>query len=314
MHEFDLIRRFFSRPGGREDTILGVGDDCALLDPAGNEVLAATIDTLVAGVHFLPDTDPGKLGYKALAVSLSDLAAMGAEPAWGFLALTLPEADPVWLESFSRGLYDLATRHRMDLAGGDTTQGPLTITLQAIGRVPKACSMLRSGARSGDDIYVSGLLGQAGLGLKMLTGEVAWRDRAAIDRLLSPEPRVALGMTLRGVAHACIDISDGLAADLGHILESCGLGATIRWEALPLAPAVRHYIEQTGDWRLPLYGGDDYELCFTAPPSQRRVLEQSLPSCDVSWHRIGTIEERQGLRLVKGGEVISLPQAGYRHF
>ena len=314
MDEFDLIRRFFAHPVIRKDTVCGIGDDCALLDPRRDQVLAASIDTLVAGVHFFADVQPEALGHKALAVSLSDLAAMGAEPAWAFLALTLPDADPFWLESFSHGLFKLARKFRVELAGGDTTRGSLAISMQVLGWVPGGRGLLRSAARPGDDIYITGSVGDAGLGLKMLQGEMEWRDEAVLERLLRPLPRVETGMALRGIAHACIDVSDGLAADLGHILHASGLGATIRWQDLPLSASVRRYIEQTGDWRLPLYAGDDYELCFTAPCSHRLQLEQCLPSQEVPWHRIGKIEEQQGLRLIKGGKMITLQQVGYRHF
>lgn len=314
MDEFDLIRRFFAPSPRRPETIFGVGDDCAVLHPPAGKQLAATIDTLVAGVHFLADVAPEVLGHKVLAVSLSDLAAMGAEPAWAFLALTMPEAEPAWLERFSQGLLKLAGQYQLDLVGGDTTRGPLSITVQALGWLPKGAALLRSAATPGDEIYVSGCLGDAGLGLKMLQGEVEWKAREAIDRLQRPHPRIALGMALRGMAHACIDISDGLAADLGHILEASGVGATLSWEALPLSEAVRRYIHESGDWLLPLTAGDDYELCFTVPEKSRGLLEQSLQCLDVSWHRIGKIERRQGLRLNKGGEVMALPGAGYRHF
>jgi len=312
--EFDLIRRYFKRPRAREETLLGIGDDCALLDSPQDHVLAATMDTLVEGVHFFPDVDPGSLGHKALAVNLSDLAAMGAEPAWAFLALTIPEADPSWLEAFSHGMFELARRYQVDLAGGDTTRGPLSITLQALGWIPNDRGLRRSAAHPGDEIFVSGRLGDAGLALKMLRGEVGWRNDKVIDRLLRPQPRVELGLALRGIAHACIDISDGLAADLSHLLEASGLGATIEWNQLPMSAEVQRYIAQTNDWRLPLHAGDDYELCFTVPSSHLSQLEQSLPSLEISWHRIGKIEEQQGLRLAKGGERVFLPRAGYRHF
>ncbi|WP_337250372.1 thiamine-phosphate kinase [Methylomarinovum tepidoasis] len=314
MDEFDLIRRFFRRSAVRSQTRLGVGDDAALLNPPPGQVLAATVDTMVAGVHFFPDADPAALGHKLLAVNLSDLAAMGAEPAWALLALTLPDAAPEWLGAFAEGLFALAERHRVDLVGGDTTRGPLTLSLQALGWVPEEQALRRCGARPGDGIYVSGTLGDAALGLKMLRGELDWRDEAVIERLLRPRPRVVLGLSLRGLAHACIDVSDGLVADLGHILSASGVGAILEWESLPLSAAVRRYVADTGDWRLPLSGGDDYELCFTLPEAAVRVLQQRLPAGAVAWHRIGTIQKEQGLRINKGGRAISLPPAGYRHF
>ncbi len=314
MDEFALIERFFRRTPRRPQTRLGIGDDCALLRLPADRVLAVTMDTLVAGVHFFPDVDPEALGHKVLAVNLSDLAAVGAEPVWGFLALTLPRVDTDWLERFAGGLFELAGRYRVDLAGGDTTRGPLTVTLQASGWVPERQALKRSGARPGDGIYLSGWLGDAGLGLKMLQGEVTWRDPDTVARLLRPEPRVELGLALRGLAHACIDVSDGLAADLHHLLNASGVGGTIEWEALPLSPAMRRYLTEGGDWRLPLQAGEDYELCFTMPPWREADLERRLPSGGVAWHRIGTIEKQDGLRITKGEKVTALPAVGYRHF
>lgn len=313
MDEFDLIRRFFLRPPCRPETRLGIGDDCALLEMRGRR-LAATIDTLISGVHFLPGTDPVSLGHRALAVSLSDLAAMGAEPTWALLALTLPEADPAWLEGFAQGFFALAQRYRVDLVGGNTARGPLTISVQALGWVSRSKALLRSAARVGDWVCVSGKLGEAGLGLKMLKGEIAWREAGAIERLLKPTPRVELGIALRGLAHACIDVSDGLAQDLGQVLAASQVGATLEWEALPLSDSVRRYIAETGDWRLPLCAGDDYELCFTVPARKALALEQRLRELNLSWHRIGTIERRLGLRLRRANQVIDLPAVGYRHF
>lgn len=312
--EFTLIERFFHRPARRSQTRLGVGDDCALLQIPPGQTLAATLDTLVAGVHFFQDADPEDLGHKALAVNLSDLAAMGAEPVWGFLALTLPRVDAEWLERFASGLFGLADRYCIDLAGGDTTRGPLTITLQALGWVPECQALKRNGAMPGDGIYVSGWLGNAGLGLKMLQGEIPWRDPVAIERLLRPEPRVELGLALRGLAHACIDVSDGLAADLHHVLNASGTGATIDWKALPLSLSMRRYLTESGDWQLPLRGGDDYELCFTMPPCRQAELECRLPGSGVTWHRIGTIEKQPGLKIKRGDKVMVLPPVGYRHF
>lgn len=314
LDEFDLIRRFFTRLPWRVQTRLGIGDDCALLASRQDQTLAATIDTLVSGVHFPPDLDPVSLGHRALAVNLSDLAAMGAEPAWALLALTLPEVDAAWLAGFAHGFFALAERYRVDLVGGDTTRGPLSITVQALGWVPESEALRRSAARPGDWICVSGQLGNAGLGLKMLKQEVAWQDNGAVERFLRPVPRVELGLRLRGLAHACIDVSDGLAQDLGHVLSASKVGATIDWEALPLSESVRRYIDETGDWYLPLCAGDDYELCFTVPPQRALELEQYLQKFDLAWHCIGTIEHQQGLRLRKGRGVIDFPPAGYRHF
>lgn len=314
MDEFDIIRRFFTHPACRAQTRLGVGDDCALLAPRRGQSLAATIDTLVSGVHFFPGVDPVSLGHRALAVNLSDLAAMGAEPAWALLALTLPEADAAWLEGFARGFFALAERYRVDLVGGDTTRGPLSVTVQALGWVPESEALRRSAAQIGDWVCLSGRLGEAGLGLKMLQGEISWRDEGAIERFLRPMPQVELGLALRGLARACIDVSDGLAQDLGQVLSASQVGATIDWEALPLSEAVRRYIDESGDWRLPLCAGDDYELCFTVPPQRALELERCLRKLNLTWHRIGTIEHPPGLRLHKGKQVIDFPPIGYRHF
>ncbi|GAB6066948.1 thiamine-phosphate kinase [Methylothermus subterraneus] len=313
MDEFDLIRRFFTRPPGLQ-TRLGVGDDCALLVSRPHRCLAVTVDTLVGGVHFLPEIDPVSLGHRALAVTLSDLAAMGAEPAWALLALTLPEADAAWLEGFAQGFFALAERYLVDLVGGDTSFGPLSVTVQGLGWVPEAGALLRSAARVGDWICVSGPLGDAGLGLKMCKGELAWSDEGAVARFLRPMPQVELGLALRGLAHACIDVSDGLAQDLGHILAASGVGATLVWDDLPLSAAVRRYIDETGDWRLPLCAGDDYELCFTVPPERALDLERDLQERKLAWHRVGTIEPQPGLRLRKGNQVLDFPPLGYRHF
>ncbi len=291
-----------------------MGDDGALLAPRQDQLLVATVDTLVSGVHFLPETDPVSLGHRVLAVALSDLAAMGAEPAWALLALTLPEADPAWLAGFAHGFFALAERYRVDLVGGDTTRGPLTIAVQALGWVSEAEALTRSAAQVGDWVCVSGRLGEAGLGLKMLKQEVAWRDEEAVARFLRPMPRVELGLMLRGRVRTCIDISDGLTQDLGHILAASQVGATLDWEALPLSAAVKRYIDETGDWHLPLCAGDDYELCFTVSPQRALELEQCLQQFDLTWHRIGTIEYQPGLRLRRGKEAIDLPPQGYRHF
>jgi thiamine-monophosphate kinase len=265
-------------------------------------------------VHFLPNIDPISLGHRALAVNLSDLAAVGAEPAWALLALSLPEADAAWLEGFAQGFFALAERYRVDLVGGDTTLGPLAVTVQVLGWVPEAQALKRSAARAGDWVCVSGPLGEAGLGLKMLKGELGWQDLGAVARFLTPIPRVELGLALRGLAHACIDVSDGLAQDLGHVLSASQVGATLVWESLPLSEAVRRYIAETGDWRLPLCAGDDYELCFTVPPQRAPALKQRLSELGLPWHRIGTIEPQPGLRLRRGQAVIEIPPLGYRHF
>jgi thiamine-monophosphate kinase len=311
--EFDLIDRFFTGIDRQEGVLLGVGDDAALLAPLeGGEALAVTIDTLVAGVHFDPACDPAALGHKLLAVSLSDLAAMGADPCWATLALTLPAADEAWLSGFSSGLKALASLHDMALVGGDTTRGPLTLTLQAAGRVAPERALRRSGARPGDAICVTGTLGDAALALR--TPQVPDATEAAflLERLQRPTPRVATGRALLGLATAAIDISDGLAADLGHVLAASSVGATVELAALPLSHPVRRLADD-GDWTLPLAGGDDYELCFTVP--EGRLAELDRLDLDVGITCIGTIEAEPGLRLLASdGSPYELLQAGYDHF
>ncbi|QSA97678.1 thiamine-phosphate kinase [Methylococcus sp. EFPC2] len=308
--EFELIRRYFTRPPRRADTLLTVGDDCALLVPRADERLAVSTDTLVAGVHFLADTDPRRLGHKCLAVNLSDLAAMGADPAWVTLALTLPRVDEAWLERFAEGFLDLAQRYGVDLIGGDTTHGPLSITVQAMGWVSADKALRRDGARAGDAVYMTGELGLGGLGLRIALGKCAIDAPAAVERLEKPEPRISAGLALGGLASACIDISDGLAADLGHILTASGVGATLDYAALPLPEPVRRHVEETGDWSMPLTAGDDYELCFTLAPEH----EAELAARGISCTRIGHIEAERGLRILRDGQRLELGAGGYRHF
>jgi thiamine-monophosphate kinase len=311
--EFDLIARYFTGHDRGDGVLLGVGDDAALLAPlAPGEALAVTVDTLVAGVHFDPAGDPAALGHKLLAVNLSDLAAMGAEPLWATLALTLPTADPTWLEAFSGGLAALAAEHGVALVGGDTTRGPLTLTLQAAGRVPADRVLRRAGARPGDGIYVTGTLGDAALALRD-PPDLDRGERAALrQRLERPTPRVAAGRALRGLASAAIDISDGLAADLGHVLDASGVGATVTLADLPLTPALAR-LAAAGDWQLPLAGGDDYELCFTVPAAQEEAVAAA--ALAVAATRIGTVEAAPGLRLLApDGTPYRLARAGYDHF
>ena len=314
--EFSLIRRWFTRPASGT-VALGIGDDCALLDvPAGSQ-LAVTIDTLVAGVHFFADTDPEALGHKSLAVGLSDLAAMAAEPAWATLALTLPEIAPDWLQAFSRGLFTLADRYELQLVGGDTTRGPLSITLQLHGLVPTDRALTRNGAQPGDEIWVSGWPGEALLALAACRDELSLVEPWAqplLARLQRPEPRVEQGLALRGIATAAIDLSDGLAADLGHILERSGVGARLDWDALPLSPALLAHLDPLRARAMVLQGGDDYELCITVPPENEPQMKGVIDTFGVGFTRIGTIVAGSGLNCVDGqGAEHSLPQ-GFRHF
>ena len=318
LSEFDLIRAFFADLGAaRPDVLLGVGDDCALLRVPPGRDLAVSMDTLVCGRHFLPEDDPESLGHKALAVNLSDLAAMGGDPAWATLALTLPEVDAGWLESFSRGFSALARRTGIKLVGGDTTRGPLSITIQVHGFVEPGKAMRRSGARPGDLIYVSGRLGDAALGLLAKGGvPVATGNLPGLlERLHRPEPRLDLSAAIRGIATACIDVSDGLGADLGHICESSGVAASIQAESLPLSPSVREHVAATGDWGVVLAGGDDYELCLTVPPERRAELESAISGLAIGLTPIGTIEASVGVRCrMPDGSISQVAGRGYDHF
>jgi len=313
--EFDLIREYLTGLGAaRDDVLVDVGDDCALLRVPADRELAVSIDTLVAGVHFHADTDPEGLGHKALAVGLSDLAAVGAEPAWATLALTMPAADARWLRAFAAGLAALATAEDVRLVGGDLTRGPLSITVQVHGFVPEDHALRRGGARPGDLVCVSGAIGDAGLALRHIArGEHL--DEYLRRRLERPTARVALGEVLRGVATAAIDLSDGLAADLSHILEASDVGARIELDRLPLADQVAGAVAATGDWGLPLGSGDDYELCFTLPPDHARELPVLAAAAGCPLTQIGEIDEGDGLRFVKPDGGHWHPRGtGYDHF
>ncbi len=321
LSEFALIERFFSRCGRlRTDVALGVGDDGALLDCPQDMQLAVTTDVLVEGVHFFPGCPPEALGHKALAVNLSDLAAMGAEPAWATLVLTLPAAEPQWLDGFASALCDLAAAFGVALVGGDTVHGPRSVSLHLSGFVPRGQALRRRGARPGDRLYVTGTLGDAAMALAVRKREVVPpppEQRAGLDRRLDrPAPRVEAGIALRGVATAAIDISDGLLADLGHLLAaSGGLGARIERATIPLSPPLRDYTERTCDWRFPLAGGDDYELCFAVPPSREQALVERAALFNCSFDRIGEVEAKEGIRLVdEAGGLLPLPDGGYDHF
>ncbi len=313
--EFELIRRYFAATtSGRADVSLGVGDDCALLQPPRGQLLAVTMDTLVAGRHFFPDVDPESLGHKSLAVNLSDLAAMGATPAWATLALTLPAADEAWLAGFMAGFGTLATEYGLQLVGGDTTRGPLSITVQAHGFVAAAQALRRAGGRAGDRLFVSGTLGDAAWALMQQREGVDLVDRQARQRLERPSPRVALGLLLTGFASAAIDISDGLAADLGHICRASGVGARLELARLPLSDAVAARCAH-GDWRLPLAGGDDYELLFSVPPERVDALRSACADAGQHIQEVGCLVAGAGVRLVypDGRETEEVP-GGFDHF
>jgi thiamine-monophosphate kinase len=318
MGEFELIDRFFKRPVTRSP--LGIGDDCALLAPAAGMQLAVSSDMLVEGRHFLSTVDPFKLGHKALAVNLSDLAACGARPLAFTLALSMQQADEAWLEPFSRGLLSLADEHACELVGGDTTRGPLNICVTVFGEVPQGQALLRSGARDGDDIYASGTLGEARLALEAFRGTLslpAGVFELARARMEQPTPRVALGQALLGIATAAVDVSDGLLGDLGHILRRSGVGARIDTAAAGrlMIPACAAAVEADIALEYALAGGDDYELVFTAPARSRDAVEAAAQQAATRVTRIGSIESSAGLRLVDArGEPVQRHFGSFDHF
>lgn len=318
LSEFELIHRYFSDLAvHREDVVLGVGDDCALLQPPAGRQLAVSMDTLVAGRHFSPGADAEALGHKCLAVNLSDLAAMAAEPAWVTLALTLPSADEDWLGGFATGFGALAAEHGVQLVGGDTTRGPLSITVQVHGFVTPGQALRRAGARPGDLVYVSGTLGDAGLALLAEQGACVDAEHLPFlrQRLHRPTPRLALGCRLAGLASAAIDLSDGLGSDLRHICEASRVGATLYLDKLPRSAEVERYVRETGDWALPLAAGDDYELCFTVPPERQAAVEALAAELDSSLSWVGLIEPGEGLRaMLPDGQTSEEIPSGYDHF
>ncbi len=316
MGEFELIERFFKRPAHRSP--LGVGDDCALLAPAPGMQLAVSSDMLVEGRHFLAGTDPRRLGHKCLAVNLSDLAACGARPLAFTLALALPEADAGWIEPFAQGLLALADAHGCELVGGDTTRGPLTVCITVFGEVPAGQALLRSGARAGDDLYVSGSLGDARLALEAARGTLTAPApvlAAARERLDAPTPRVALGLGLRGIATSAIDISDGLLGDLGHVLRQSGVGATVDADAAASLLEAGSAVQAERRRAYALAGGDDYELAFTAPASAREAVQAAASRAGTRVTRIGRIESGGGLRLVDAqGQPVPGEFPSFDHF
>ena len=315
MPEFDLIARIHARAASRSDVLLGIGDDAAILRvPPGRDLVVA-MDTLNSGVHFPEDTAPADIGWKALAVNLSDLAAMAATPAWCTLSLSLPTPDPAWVDAFLDGFLALAAQHEVALVGGDTTRGPLSVCVTAHGLVEPRGALRRKGARVGDDVWVTGMLGDAAAALRQ------WQAGAAIDpmlrgRLDRPTPRVAAGRALAGIASACIDVSDGLLADLGHVCRAGRVGAVLDVDALPGSDALRRAFDRETVRTLQSAGGDDYELCFTAPKTARLALESALFACDVPATRIGRITaETEVIQLHDAdGAAWSPPRRGYEHF
>ena len=318
MNEFELIDLIRAECAlQRPDVRIGIGDDAAAIEvPPGYELVVCT-DTLVAGRHFPLNTRPEDIGWKALAVNLSDLAAMGATPRWFTLALTLPEIDHPWLQAFSTGLLTLAAENAIELVGGDTTRGPLSMTLTVMGEIPKGKALRRDAAKTGEDIWVSGTLGDAALGLRCIQGRIALTQtqRAyAVDRLERPQPRVELGLRLRDLASSAIDISDGLLADLGHICERSRLGARIEYKCVPISSALRGQ-DAAVITECALAGGDDYELCFTAPPAARGALAVISSDLGLALTRVGTLLDADGVTVIgENGQSLALTHSGYDHF
>jgi thiamine-monophosphate kinase len=321
VNEFELIERFFTWPPRSASVVLGAGDDAALIAPTPGCELAVSVDMLVEGRHFLADTDPAHLGHKTLAVNLSDIAAMGATPRWALLAGALPDSDPAWLAAFARGFHALADAHGVDLVGGDTTRGPRNLCVTILGEAPAGKALRRDGARPGDDLYVSGTLGDAALALAVIGGRSVL-DQAALAaaraRLETPEPRIALGIALRGIASAAIDVSDGLTGDLGHVLARSRVGARVELAAMPCSSALAAKLagtERALALECLLAGGDDYELLFTAPPKAAPLVDAVAAKLSLPLTRIGSIAESGGLVVVdeRGVMLPAIPRA-YDHF
>ncbi len=315
--EFALIDRIRARSQGRDDVVLGIGDDAALLQPLAGHWLAVTADTLNSGVHFPTETRPADIGWKTLAVNLSDLAAMGATPAWGTLALSLPSAEADWIDAFADGFFALGDAHEWRLIGGDTTRGPLSLSVTAFGQVPHGQALRRDGAQVGDDIWVSGTLGDAACALQLwqrglldVTCVAGDRDHEAVrQRLLRPTPRVELGVALRGIATSAVDVSDGLLADLGHIVQRSGVGADLSLDALPMSMALKNLFPADDAQRCAASGGDDYELCFTVPAAGRRDVQRLVTQLELSLTRIGSVVAAPGIHCLGSGT-----RTGYQHF
>ncbi|WP_225766550.1 thiamine-phosphate kinase [Stenotrophomonas sp. Marseille-Q4652] len=323
MAEFALIDRLRARAGQRDDVVLGIGDDAALLALPPGEQLVVTADTLNAGVHFPAETAPFDIGWKTLAVNLSDLAAMGAQPRWVTLSLSLPDGDPAWLDGFADGLFALADQHGVALVGGDTTRGPLSISVTAMGSVPAGQALRRDGARAGDEVWISGVPGEAALALALWQRGVLDVAVRAPDphaealrlRLCRPTPQVALGLALRGIATAAIDISDGLSADLGHLCVRSGVAARLQLQALPRSAALDVHAASEQAWPLQAGGGDDYELCFTASPENRGRVLAVAAAAGVGVSCIGRLETGQGVHWHKpDGQPWSPARSGFDHF
>ncbi len=318
--EFDIIKKYFTEIGQASDwLVMGIGDDAAIITPSAQQQLLISIDTLNQGIHFPEHSSALDIGYKALAVNLSDIAAMGGEPKWFTLSLSLPSIDHAWLKDFCLGLSQLANQYQIKLVGGDTTQGPLSITIQIAGESPAHVVMKRNGARVGDDIYITGTLGDAaaGLALSQMSGSKLSFQTDLLARLNKPTPRIEVGIALRGLVTACIDVSDGLAGDLGHILDSSGVGAELYQDAIPCSAALDEFIktsEFNTETDLALYGGDDYELCFTAAEDQHKAIEKISSQTNCRITRIGKIIADNGLYMIEDNHTNLINQTGFDHF
>jgi len=318
MKEFELIRRFFTEQVvKRKDVILGIGDDCAVLHPADNQSTVITTDTLIAGVHFPFNTSPRAIGHKAIAVNLSDIAAMGANPSWVSLALTLPEVDNHWLTEFCAGVFELCEYYNVELIGGDTTKGPLSITITAQGVVPEGKYLSRSGAKVGDWLYVTGELGDAALALQSINGNVNLnkaQSEQVQKKLDYPNPRVLVGQTLRDYASAAIDLSDGLISDLNHICLSSNIGANINLDALPLSTTMRESVSIKEAIELALSGGDDYELLFTVSEYNKVGMETALTHIGTPFTCIGQMNTSKVISTTLDSKTVPVTSFGYEHF
>lgn len=314
--EFDLIAPYFTRytPGA----VLGVGDDCALLAPTPGMQLAVSSDMLLEGRHFSPQDSPAGIGHKSLAVNLSDLAAMGAIPRWATLSIALPGVDEAWLQAFSRGFFRMADAHGIELVGGDTTRGALSIAITVIGEVPPGQALQRNGARPSDEVWVSGQLGSAALALAYRQGRLSMEQIDAakvLPALYLPQPRVSLGIALRGIAHSAIDISDGLLADLGHILRASNVGAILEFARVPVAAVTQNYLENPVARECVLAGGDDYELCFTSSADQHQAVLAASEQTGVAVSCIGRVTMQVGMKVLDAhGEPMTTDKTGYDHF
>lgn len=318
MPEFELIDRYFkSRARSRPDVLLGIGDDCAVLQPPAGMQLAVTMDTLVAGVHFPLNTSAQDIGYKSLAVNLSDLAAMGAQPAWAMLALTLPDENETWVDAFMQGFDELARQYQVQLMGGDTTRGPLSITIQVTGFVEPERVLRRDAAKMGDRIYISGTLGDAALGLKKCLQKIPPQFSLpyCVQRLNRPIPRLELGRALLDVSHCAIDVSDGLLADLGHIIKASHCAARIELVRVPLSDDLKKYYGSNPDWPAIIAGGDDYELCFTVAPENEKCVQAISRELNLALTCVGDVVAGEGIHCVdQHNKEIVFTQCGYNHF